>query len=263
MNRKFCFVVITLCTLLIVILLVRDSLKNVKNVKKNVKSLKNVENIDKNMEPQEFTNQALKIQKHPFGNYEIWEIDNLLTNSECEELIRYATSKGLEESSVWNHTAQGNEKETDHRRSHQTWLKNEEHEVAAKLSRISEEITGVPMENQEQLQVARYDIHGMFNDHYDACDSVLNPENCEKMNRGCGQRRTTLLVYLNDDFEGGETEFVLVPFKCKPKTGKAILFWNVDEHDILIKEAKHRGNQVLKGNKWIANKWSHSKPWIE
>ena len=210
-----------------------------------------------------------RIVKHQFakqsgsGVYEIWEIHNVLSEDECKELIQFALAKGLEESTVWNHTSQGNASEKHHRKSQQTWLKNTEHLLAEKISKISEELTGIDMSHQELLQVARYDTHGMFNDHYDACDSESNPENCAKMNQGCGQRKTTLLLYLNDDFEGGETEFVGVPFKCVPKIGKGLLFWNVDDNDILIKESKHRGNQVLTGYKWIANKWSHSKPWVK
>jgi prolyl 4-hydroxylase len=59
--------------------------------------------------------------------------------------------------------------------------------------------------------------------------------------------RYTLLIYLNDDFISGETEFYTEQFKkvltIKPKKGKALLF------DI---DLWHKGNTIIEGNKyWI------------
>lgn len=203
-----------------------------------------------------------RIVKHRFEEgYEIWEIFGVLSPAECHELMQYAEKKGLGESFVWSYDGQGqNVVDTSHRKSKQAWISDEEHPLAMKLARFSEQITGIPQSHQEHLQVARYDPLGRFNDHYDACDHE-DPAYCAKMNNNSGERKTTLLVYLNTDFEGGETEFPLVGFKSKPEVGKAILFWNVDANDKILHLAKHRGNQVLGGHKWIATKWSHSKPY--
>ncbi len=61
------------------------------------------------------------------------------------------------------------------------------------------------------------------------------------------ETRWTLLIYLNDNYEGGNTDFYLDNFSTiktiKPKSGKAILF------DI---DLWHKGNEVLNGTKyWI------------
>lgn len=207
-------------------------------------------------------NNEPRVVKHRLqGGYEIWEIFNLLTPAECKELMRYAEEKGLGDSYVWSYDGSSqNIVDTTHRKSKQAWLDDQEHPIAMKLALYSEKLTGIPRNHQEQLQVARYDPLGKFNDHYDACD-YGDAEYCAKMNNNSGERRSTLLVYLNTDFTGGETEFPLVGFKSKPQVGKAILFWNVDENDKIIWQAKHRGNQVIGGNKWIATKWSHSKPY--
>jgi prolyl 4-hydroxylase len=63
------------------------------------------------------------------------------------------------------------------------------------------------------------------------------------------------LIYLNDDFEGGETDFILANRTIIPKKGKAILFYNVDINLTLIPESVHVGRKVRNGTKWIANKW--------
>ena len=69
----------------------------------------------------------------------------------------------------------------------------------------------------------------------------------------------TLLVYLNDEFTGGETDFPAIQFTVRPKRGKAILFWNTDENEILHGEALHRGKQVISGEKYICTIWLHTR----
>lgn len=58
--------------------------------------------------------------------------------------------------------------------------------------------------------------------------------------------KTKLLVYLNSDFEGGETHYYTddekLLFTTNPKKGDAILFNCYD---------KHRGNTVTKGQKYV------------
>ena len=53
----------------------------------------------------------------------------------------------------------------------------------------------------------------------------------------------TFMIYLNDDFEGGETAFLVNPEKIiKPRTGMALLF----QHPII-----HEGCEVTKGVKFV------------
>ena len=53
----------------------------------------------------------------------------------------------------------------------------------------------------------------------------------------------TLIVYLNDGFEGCSTTFIVEPEVCiEPKRGKALLF----QHPII-----HEGSEVLSGVKYV------------
>jgi hypothetical protein len=72
---------------------------------------------------------------------------------------------------------------------------------------FSEKITGIPKENQEELQVATYEPNGKFVEHFDSC-IYEDREYCNRINHYAGERRATLLIYLNNDFKDGETEFV-------------------------------------------------------
>lgn len=198
-----------------------------------------------------------KIIKHTYAGYEVLEILNVLSPQECKDIISYSKAKGMNTSDVLSPTSSsGTEVNNQYRDSMTAWLSDDEHPLVMKLAKISEKLTGLPRENQEMIQVAFYQPNGKFNEHFDACvyDDV---EYCAKMNNNAGQRRATLLLYLNDDFQGGETEFVSIGLKVKPETGKAILFWNTDENEKILESSKHKGNPVANGEKWICTKWSH------
>ena len=66
--------------------------------------------------------------------------------------------------------------------------------------------------------------------------------------RDVGQRCLTFMTYLNDDFEGGETEFLYQKKRVKPVKGKTILWPAGFDHT-------HRGGLVLEGTKYIATGW--------
>lgn len=62
------------------------------------------------------------------------------------------------------------------------------------------------------------------------------------------KRIMTMMIYLNDDFEGGETEFINYKRRIKPETGK-LLLWPAGYTHV------HRGLMPLKGNKYIITTW--------
>lgn len=197
-----------------------------------------------------------KIVRHSSKGYDVYEIYDLLSPGECKQLIADAKEKGLDTSLIWDYSGAGNQIDDSHRKSKQTWFTDEEHAISSKLGRITTYITGIPQTHQEALQVAMYEPSGKFNEHYDACVGE-DKAYCDKMNAHAGQRRATLLVYLNDGFEGGNTEFVNVGISITPAKGKGILFWNTRDDESIIDESKHKGSVVVKGEKWIATKWTH------
>ena len=60
-------------------------------------------------------------------------------------------------------------------------------------------------------------------------------------------------IYLNDDFEGGETEFFYQKRRIKPTTGTVCIFPGGFTHT-------HKGNLVLKGTKYIVTGWFYQQP---
>ena len=175
-----------------------------------------------------------------------YQIDDFLTPEECDEIIRTAQERGLEPSKVYS--ADTDDNDPNFRISDQTWLKQ-----ADSITRKVENVSGKPKENFEDIQVVKYEKGGFFTTHYDACDG--DESFCKRMNGHSGQRYMTFLMYLNDDFEGGETVFPNLGVSIKPKKGKALVFFNTDENGILIRDSLHGGNPVESGTKWICNVW--------
>tara|TARA_R100001463_G_scaffold2908_1_gene12051 strand:+ start:2769 stop:3353 length:585 start_codon:yes stop_codon:yes gene_type:complete len=62
------------------------------------------------------------------------------------------------------------------------------------------------------------------------------------------KRALVYTLYLNDEFEAGETEFLKQEIRVKPKKGR-IVIWPASYPFI------HRGNPPLKGHKFILTSW--------
>jgi hypothetical protein len=60
-------------------------------------------------------------------------------------------------------------------------------------------------------------------------------------------------LYLNDGFEGGETEFLFQQRKVEPRTGSLLIAPTAFTHT-------HRGNRPQKGDKFIATSWILFQP---
>ena len=100
----------------------------------------------------------------------------------------------------------------------------------------------------EPLQVLRYRPGQEYRPHSDAIAGEAN------------QRILTVLVYLNRDYEGGETRFVQTGLSFKGEPGDALAFWNVDEAGRPDPFAQHAGLPVSAGEKLIASRWIRLRP---
>jgi prolyl 4-hydroxylase len=182
---------------------------------------------------------------------EIQEIDNFLSHEECDKLIISAEGR-LKPSEVYA----GNTNIVDKtRESMQAWMKDDDNEISNKIAKLTSEIAKLPMENSEDLQVVNYTKGGYFKPHYDACEG--SEEFCKLMNKSAGPRYLTFLIYLNDDYKGGETHFPNLNKTVKPKKGKLVIFKSTDSNGVILEKSLHGGNPVTKGKKWICNKWYH------
>jgi hypothetical protein len=117
---------------------------------------------------------------------------------------------------------------------------------------------GVPLSNQEPTNVLHYKPGQEYKAHFDFV--TASPTNEIEL-RNAGQRVATVLIYLNDDYQGGETEFPTIKWKFKGKTGDALVFWNVTPDGELDRKTLHAGLPVKKGEKWLYSKWIRANPY--
>jgi prolyl 4-hydroxylase len=75
-----------------------------------------------------------------------------------------------------------------------------------------------------------------------------------------GQRVATFLLYLNEDYEGGETEFPELNLRHKGSRGDALLFWNVSSTGVPDMSTSHAGLQPTSGHKWLLSQWLRQPP---
>ena len=111
--------------------------------------------------------------------------------------------------------------------------------------------------NFERFQVIHYKENQEYKYHYDAWDKN-NKEKYEKYCKVLGNRKITTLCYLNNVDEGGETGFDMIddnPILIKPKKGRLIVFYNLNDDNSLNIKTRHAGLPVIKGEKWAFNLW--------
>ena len=115
------------------------------------------------------------------------------------------------------------------------------------------EVTMLPKENGENIQVLRYSPGEEYLPHFD----YFNPNSSAErrhFDRG-GQRLATFIMYLHTTEDGGETVFPRLDIKVKPVRGNALLFYNCDAKGVVDTRTLHGGAPVISGEKWIATRW--------
>jgi len=113
--------------------------------------------------------------------------------------------------------------------------------------------TGLSTDAMEPAAVLHYAVGEQFAPHYDFIDPG-NPQLAENIAQH-GQRLATVLVYLNDGYEGGETDFPELGFRFRGRKGDALLFWNVDPAGVPDPKTLHAGLAPASGEKWLLSQW--------
>lgn len=158
------------------------------------------------------------------------QIDNIFTKDECHQLIERASLNGMTEV-----------KRTNYAKYDRTIIVDED--LANRLymtykDRFPPSIRGmVPSHVNSTFRFSKYNEGGEFKIHKDG----INQDS-----RG-GRSIATLNIFLNDDFEGGETDFykddqTTLRYSAAPSPGRGMLFDS---------QQYHCGNMVKNGIKWL------------
>lgn len=190
-----------------------------------------------------------KKQSHP-ALKNIQTKKNFLTPEECEHIIKISGEK------FSRSTVMGIENNFDNRRTSFTAKLNlPDDKILESIRHKAAKLIDMPAENFELFQCVSYAQGQEFDVHYDTLDEIQEKELIEKE----GQRKFTLLAYLNDGYEGGETHFPHLDLLIQPVKGSLLIFNNLDENGKVIKEMLHAGKPVWEGQKFAMNMWVRTK----
>jgi prolyl 4-hydroxylase len=117
---------------------------------------------------------------------------------------------------------------------------------------------GAPFSHLESPFVLHYAPGQAFEDHYDFVDPQT--PNYEDEIACNGQRMVTFLVYLNDDYDGGHTEFPHLKVSHKGKAGDGFFFVNALPDGTADTRTLHAGRPPLTGEKWIFSQFIRNRP---
>ena len=161
----------------------------------------------------------------------IWTIENVLSPLRCNELIKHSEDIGYQEATV--SLPQGATMIKGLRDNYRVTFQNSglAKSLFKKLQAGLPIIDGgsSPTGLHETFRFYRYDKAQRFKRHIDGRVKANGQES-----------RLTFMIYLNANFDGGETKFndALI----QPKTGMALLF---------VHEQKHESLPILKGQKYV------------
>lgn len=110
-------------------------------------------------------------------------------------------------------------------------------------------LTATEVGRGECLQILRYRVGQEFRPHVDWRDQ----EN---------RRVLTALIYLNEDYAGGETLFTKTGLQVKGRSGDVLVFRTQAEDGRGDPLAEHAGLPVTQGVKFIASRWIHERRWM-
>ena len=117
---------------------------------------------------------------------------------------------------------------------------------------------GIPMIQMEATAILNYQKGEEISDHFDFVDPQM--PNYEQEIAENGQRVITFLIYLNDDYTGGETAFPTLGIEHKGRAGEGLYFVNALPDGAPDLRALHAGKPPITGEKWIVSQFIRNRP---
>jgi prolyl 4-hydroxylase len=174
------------------------------------------------------------------GSPDIRLFPSLFSADECDYLIEIAEPT-FEPGMVFDSSGPRPDPVRTAYESPMHWLI--EDPVVHALNRRLAVASGTAWDQGEPLQILRYSPGQQYRNHFDFLPGVEN------------QRFKTALVYLNADFEGGQTAFVRANLMVTAHKGNAIVFRNTLADGRADPMSEHAGLPVTRGVKYLASRW--------
>ena len=119
-------------------------------------------------------------------------------------------------------------------------------------------VLGVPVQHMEGPTVLHYEAGQQITEHFDFVNPQM-PTYTDEIERR-GERVVTFLVYLNDDYSAGETEFPQLGIRHKGRRRDALFFTNALADGRPDTRMVHAGRPPSGGVKWIVTQFVRNRP---
>lgn len=178
-------------------------------------------------------------------------LGNVLSDEECDALAMFSEQRLTRSPVVAD--GDGRNEMHAHRTSSGAMLQRSETELIARIDVRLAALAAWPIERGEGMQVLRYEVGNEYRAHFDWFDPDM-PGPRKHLERG-GQRLGTFVIYLSEVQQGGGTAFPAIGLEVQPKKGGAVFFANTNPYGVPDRQTLHAGMPVVKGVKFVANKW--------
>eukprot|EP00056_Hartaetosiga_gracilis_P006292 m.95297 g.95297 ORF g.95297 m.95297 type:complete len:523 (+) comp12433_c0_seq3:152-1720(+) len=192
------------------------------------------------------TYQPIKVEYLHEGRQRLQVFRGFATPNECEHLKKEGGAR-LQRAVAWT---DGAFRPVEFRISTAAWLYPDHDDVISSIHRRIEDATQVDIKNAEALQISNYGMGGFYEPHFDHAKRGTNKN---------GERLSTFMIYLNNVKEGGYTVFPRLGAAVQPGHGDAVFWYNLFPNGDGDAQTLHAACPVLKGAKWVANKWIHEQ----
>ena len=184
---------------------------------------------------------------------EIFTITDFLTNEECNSI-----SDLIKQNHYQSLVAGTKSENYSNARTSSTSNLFEDNNIISQINQKIYNELNITKEFAEPTQGQLYEIGQEYKYHND----YFWGSDVDKYCNVSGQRTYTCMIYLNDNFEGGETDFWYLGIKIKPKIGKAVFWKNSEGLGNENKGSLHAGSPVISGEKMIITKWFREKQYV-
>ena len=190
----------------------------------------------------------VKLEELNSLNPQISIIHDLITERDVKFFIGEATHRLKRGSTILK---QGRVK--DYLKVSQQYILPKRHKRGA-MKHLRERIsalTSLSLRSFENIMVVNYACGGLYTVHFD----VMTPSLNRNYTHGMRNRMVTIVIYLKDVNDGGETVFPSMGLRVPPKKFSALMFYNMYRNGGINYLAGHSSCPVVYGEKWIANQW--------
>ena len=169
----------------------------------------------------QITHEEEKVDTTSLSNFELKQdiviFNNVLKKEQCDVLIKY-TSNDLDRWKKATTFGEQPEHAESSPRQADVWSINQSDDIDERvfkvfsecLTKVREFYPDLHIESDEGYGLLKYSPGGYYSTHTDHGPSNI--------------RTISALIYLNDDYEGGELYFPRQDIKIKPKTGQVVFF---------------------------------------